>query len=112
MSEIILNVALTSILLSLVLSISKTNPVLGGFILSMPLSTLITLAFSRLQSRDPGNTMMLAKSIFVGLPTSLVFFIPFFFAERLKISFWTCYAAGVVCLSAGFFVHRYLTKFL
>lgn len=108
MVEIALNVALTSVLLSLVLWISKTNPILGGFIMSMPLSTLITLAFSKLQNQNPGNTMLLAKSIFIGIPATLTFFIPFLLAERFKLSFWTAYTTGFALLSVSFFIHRFI----
>ncbi len=85
MMPIVLNIALTSILLSLVLWVSKKNPILGGFILSLPLSTLIVLALSKIQNDDPGNTTLLAKSIFIGVPASLLFFVPFLLAERLVI---------------------------
>ncbi len=108
--EIVLNVVLTSVLLSSVLWLSKTNPVLGGFILSLPLSTLIVLAFSKIQNNDPGNTFILAKSIFVGVPASLLFFVPFLIADRLKINFWTSYTVGFLLLSVSYLVHHFIME--
>ncbi len=112
MSQIVLNVVLTSVSLSFVLWLSKTNPTLGGFILSMPLSTLITLAFSKIQNENTGNTMLLAKSIFIGIPSTLTFFIPFLLAERFNLSFWTSYTTGFLLLSVSFFKHRYVVNLL
>ena len=106
--EIAANVALTSVLLSFVLWLSRTNPILGGFIVSLPISTLIVLAFSKLRGGDTGNTFLLAKSIFVAVPSTLTFFIPFLVAERLKLSFWTSYLMGLGLLTASFFAHRWV----
>ncbi len=107
MFEIALNLVLTSAVLTLVIWISKTNPVLGGFIVSLPLSTLIVLALSKIQSDNPGNTVVLAKSIFVAVPASLLFFVPFLLSERMKLSFWTAYGLGLVLLSASYMIHKW-----
>lgn len=108
MIEIGINVLLTSTILSIVLWISKTNPVLGGFIVSLPISSIIVLAFSKLQSVDEGNTMIMAKSIFIAIPASLTFFIPFLFADKLKMSFWTTYGSGLALLLISFTIHRWV----
>lgn len=100
------NLILSATLISTALFIARTNPVLGGFIISLPLSSLITLAVSKIQSNNPGDTFALAKSIFVGVPFSLVFFVPFLFADKYKINFWAAYAAGIVLLVIGYFIHR------
>lgn len=110
MFEVILNVVLTSAILSFVLWLSKTNPILGGFIVSLPLSTLIVLAFSKIQSQDAGNTVLLAKSIFVAVPATLLFFVPFLLADKLKISFWTSYVVGFCLLVVSFGIHKVIME--
>lgn len=106
--EFVFNLALTSALLSLVLWVSKANPVLGGFIVSLPISTLIVLALSKAQSQDPANSFLLAKSIFVAVPASLLFFVPFLLAPRFKLPFWTAYAAGLGLLILSYGIHRWV----
>lgn len=108
MLEILLNIALTSVILSFALWLSKANPVLGGFIVSLPLSTLIILAVSKIQNENAGNTVILAKSIFVAVPATLLFFIPFLLSERMKISFWTSYGLGIGLLSISFITHKWI----
>lgn len=108
MAEIALNVALTSTVLSLVLWLSKTNPVLGGFIVSLPLSTLIVLAFSKIQNGDPGNTFVLAKSIFVAVPPTLLFFVPFLLADKFKLTFWSSYFLGFGLLGVSYGIHKWV----
>ena len=110
MIQLFFNVLLSATLISVVLWVSKTNPILGGFIISLPISTLITLGFSKFQNQDVGNTFMLAKSIFVSVPLTLLFFIPFLFAEKWKLSFWSSYFAGVALLAISYFIHRWLMR--
>ncbi len=104
--QIVLNVIFTSALISLVLWIAKANPKLGGFVLSLPTSTLIALAFSKIQNGDEGNTIEFAKSIFVGIPATLLFFVPFLLAEKFKMSFWTSYVCGILLLSVSYVLHK------
>ena len=110
--EIILNIGLSALLISIALWVAKANPILGGFIVSLPLSTLIVLALSKIQNETPENSTLLAKSIFIGIPSTLVFFIPFLMAEKFKLSFWQCYFSGFAMLGLGFFVHRHLANLL
>lgn len=106
--DIVFNVVLTTAILSFVLWISKTNPVLGGFVVSLPISTLIVLAISRIQNGDTGNNFILAKSIFIAIPSTLVFFIPFLVADKFKLSFWASYSIGFALLIVSFFTHKWV----
>ena len=110
--QILFNIFLSAGIISLALWIAKNNPVLGGFIVSLPIATLIVLAFNKLQTGDDASSYVLAKSIFIGIPTTLLFFIPFLLAERFKLSFWICYTSGLALLGVGYYAHKYLTQFL
>ena len=106
--HIILNVLLSSSLITLVLWLSKENPSLGGFIISLPISTLIVLALSKIQNGDAGNTTALAKSVFVSVPMTLLFFVPFLLADKLKLSFWTSYVIGFALLGVSYGLHKWV----
>ena len=67
--------------------LSKQKPELAGFLIALPITSLIVLAFSYAEHRDPKASVAFAQSIFVGIPVSLLFFLPFLFAEKLKIGF-------------------------
>jgi hypothetical protein len=110
--QITLNLLLSAALIAIALWIAKKDQILAGFIVSLPLSTLIVLALSKLQNPDTEISHRLAKSIFVGIPATTVFFIPFLLADRFRLSFWTCYGAGFLLLGMAFFIHRYLVGFL
>ena len=56
--------------------------------------------------------MLLAKSIFIAIPISMTFFLPFLLSDRLSLSFWQAYALGCLALPVGYFVHRVVARTL
>ena len=92
--------------------LSGQNPKLAGFILALPLVSLIAIAFSYYEHNDIEKTILFTKSILVALPASYLFFLPFFFAISLNMNFLMIYGAGLGLLIIGFFVHKYIANFL
>jgi len=85
------------------------KPGLAGFIFALPISTLLVIPLHYKEWNDAGKTVEFAKSIFFSVPLSLVFFIPFLFAQKYQLNFWTMYSSGVVLLIFGYFIHsRYV----
>ncbi len=105
-------VVVAALLISFVSWLSGKKTGLAGFLTALPLTTLLALAFSHAEWGDGKQSVAYAKSVFVAIPVSLLFFIPFFFAEKLSLGFWTCYFSGIALLGAGYFVHNFLTKFV
>ena len=49
--------------------LSRRFPITAGFIVALPLNTLLVLPLSYVQHGEAGNTMVLAKSIFTAVPS-------------------------------------------
>ena len=92
--------------------LSVKKPVLAGFLIALPLMSLISILFSYLEHRDMEKTIIFSKSILVGVPASLTFFIPFFFAKYLGLNFFTTYLVGIIFLICGFFSHKFIMNHL
>jgi len=99
-----------ALIISFVSWLSGRKVGLAGFLTALPLTTLIALAFSHMQWKDPSQSVEYAKSIFYAVPISLLFFIPFLFAQKLQLSFWNCYFAGIFLLIIGYFLHLAILK--
>lgn len=106
----IAKIVIAAILISFVSWLSNKKTGLAGFLTALPLTTLLALAFSHLQWNDQAQSVAYAKSVFVAVPISLVFFLPFLLAQKFNLSFWTCYGTGVVLLGVGYFAHQALSK--
>jgi hypothetical protein len=103
---------LAAVLISFVSWLSGKKTGLAGFLTALPLTTLLALAFSHLEWGNSEQSVQYAKSVFVAIPVSLLFFIPFLMAQKLNLSFWSCYSSGIVLLGVGYFVHTYVLKIL
>ena len=73
---------------------------------------MVVLPLSYQEHGSAATSILLAKSIFIAIPVSLTFFLPFLFAERVSLSFWQAYALGCAVLPVGFFIHRAVAKAL
>ena len=98
--------------------LSGKRPDLAGFIIALPLVTLLALPFSYAEYQNADTSIDFAKSIMVAVPLSLAFFVPFLFADKImavmptEFGFWGIYGLGLVCLIAAYFVHQVAVRFL
>lgn len=99
-----------AVLISFVSWLSGKKTGLAGFLTALPLTTLLALAFSHMEWGDSKQSVEYAKSVFVAIPVSLLFFVPFLFAQKLNLNFWSCYMSGIVFLGIGYFVHTFIVK--
>ncbi len=90
--------------------LSNKKPELAGFIIALPLGTMLALLFSYAEYNDAAASVRFAKSIFLAVPMSLLFFVPFLLADKLPLGFWGIYAAGFILLVIGYFAHSFMMK--
>lgn len=88
------------------------KPELAGFITALPLVSIIAIAFAYWQNHDPAASSQYAKSIILAVPVSWLFFVPFFFVEKLGITFWQAWAAGLGLLIIGYFIHQGIMRMM
>ena len=108
----VFNILISATAISFASWLSGRSPALAGFMIAMPVATLIVLPMSYAEHRDANTSVELARSIFVAIPVTLTFFVPFLLSGRLGISFWQACAIGCAALPVGFFVHRALTRLI
>lgn len=112
MGLVIAKTIVAALLISFVSWLSGKKTGLAGFLTALPLTTLLALAFSHVEWGDGKQSVEYAKSIFVAIPVSLLFFVPFLVADKLNLSFWGSYFIGIVLLGLGYFVHTSIMKYL
>ena len=90
--------------------LSKKNPEAAGFLIALPLATIIVLPFSYWTHGDPENSVQLARNILKAIPISLTFFIPFALAGRFQLGFWQAYSFGLTLLVVSYLVVKQFTN--
>lgn len=105
-----INVLVSALVISFASWLSGRLPGAAGFLVALPLATMLVLPLSFQEHGNAQTSIDLARSIFAAIPISLTFFLPFLLSDRLSLSFWQAYALGCAALPVGFFVHRALLR--
>lgn len=86
------------------------KPVLAGFIITLPLTSVIAILFSYAEYRDMDKINRFAQSIFVAVPLSLMFFVPFLFNRWVKMNFAVTFLLSILFLGASYYMASAIFK--
>jgi len=86
------------------------KPVLAGFIIALPLASMLAIFFAYFEHHDMDKLNKFAISIVVAVPLSLSFFLPFLMNKWFKLDFAYSYILGFVLLICAYFIHTSLLK--
>ena len=111
MITFIAKVLFSAIVISFASWLSIKKPVLAGFIIALPLLSILSIAFSYAEHKNLDKSILFAKSIVIGIPASLTFFLPFFFAKALGLNFATTYGLALFFLVIGFIAHKFIMNY-
>jgi len=107
---IVLNTLVSALVIGVAAWLSRRHPSSAGFLIALPLATMLVLPLAYLQHRDLGSAFQMARSILVALPITVLFFVPFLMRDRF--SFWGAYVLGCALLPVGYFLHRAIMRAL
>ncbi len=88
--------------------LSRRYAATAGFVAALPITTMLVLLLGRMDDVRFEDQVRFSRSLLVGIPLGAAFLLPFVAAPRLGLSFWSSFAAGLVLLSAGYAVHRWM----
>ncbi len=106
----ILKTILSGIIIAFASWLAGKRPVLAGFIIALPLMSILSILFSYLEYRDMEKINQFAVSILIGVPLSLTFFIPFILNKWLKMGFLPTYLSALGLLTLAYFLHQMIFK--
>lgn len=108
----VFKVLISGIIIAYASWLAGRRPVLAGFIIALPLMSILSILFSYLEYRDMSKINQFAVSILVAVPLSLSFFIPFVLNRWVKMNFTVTFSLALGILAATYFLHKLLLKFL
>ena len=110
MTFFLIKILVSGVMIAFASWLAGRNPGLAGFLIALPLMTMLALPFAYAEHHDVARVHQFAVSIMVGVPVSLSFFIPFALNKWIKMSFSTAYLLGLVCLGGGYLLHRSIVR--
>jgi len=105
-----LKIIISGMIIAFASWLAGRRPVLAGFIISLPLLSMLALVFSYAEYHDMEKINRFAVSILIAVPLSLVFFIPFLLNKWLKLNFGTTFILAIFLLVAAYSIHALIFK--
>jgi hypothetical protein len=109
---VVVNVVLSALVIGVAAWLSGRFPRAAGFLVALPLATMLVLPMAHLQHKDAENTVEFAKSILIAVPVVMLFLLPLILGVRVGWSFWLSYFLACLWLIPAFLLHRYLLRLL
>jgi len=103
-------IIISAVLIAFASWLAGRNPRLAGFIIALPLASVLAIIFSYWQYRDMQKLNEFAVSILAAVPLSLFFFVPFILNRWLKLNFSFSMILGFSCLYGAYLVHGAIFK--
>ena len=98
--QLLLRGLIAGVVVIAVSEVSKRQPRLGALLLTLPIVSVVAFVAAWTKDADLAAVSRLARETLVLVPLGLPFFVPLAFADRLGLSFWPAFAAGLVLASA------------
>ena len=90
--------------------LASNRPVLAGFIIALPITSMISILFSYAEFRNMERINQFATAIFIAVPLSLIFFLPFLLNRWVKMNFPISFILGIVLVGLVYVIYAYLSK--
>ncbi len=93
--------ALTALIILAAEEAAKRSATLGAVIVALPLVSIVSMTWLYWDTRDSAKVGAFAREIFLLLPISLLFFVPFLFEPRTHWPYWLNFGCGLFALALG-----------
>ena len=97
-----IKIFISSCVIAVTSHLAGKKPMLAGFIVALPLTSILSLSLAYWEHRDMQKLNEFALSILTAVPLSLTFFIPFLLNRWLKLNFFLSFLLGFLCLGVSY----------
>ncbi|TAM43585.1 MAG: DUF3147 family protein [Gammaproteobacteria bacterium] len=94
-------VAVSALVIVAATEVAKRSPFWGALLIALPLTSVLAMSWLYAETRDNALLTQFARDIFVLVPVSLVFFLPFWLEKKTQFGFLANMALGLVLLAAA-----------
>lgn len=96
---ILVKAGISATIIVAVSEIARRSPRLGGFLLTLPVVSILAILATWFWGQDLTTISQLSRETLVLVPLGLPFFVPLALAERYGWNFWTALASGLLLAS-------------
>lgn len=99
-------VVVSALVIALASEIAKRDSFWGALLVAMPLTSILAISWLYAETRDNSMVSRFARDIFLLVPGSLLFFLPFLLETKTQLGFLPNLLAGLALLGVAIWVMR------
>lgn len=99
-------ILVSAVVIAIATEAAKRQPFWGALIIALPLTSILAMSWLYAETRDNAQLTRFARDIFVLVPVSLVFFLPFLLEGKTQAGFLANMALGLGLLAAAVLLLR------
>ena len=100
MTQYVIKVLVSAVLIVLISELSKRSSLLGGLVASLPLVSFLAMLWLYLETKDVAKVVSLSTGIFWMVLPSLVFFLTLPALLKMKLNFYAAFGLATVLMFA------------
>lgn len=100
----------SALVIGIATEVAKRNPFWGAVIIALPLTSILAMGWLYADTRDNALLTQFARDIFVIVPVSLVFFVPFLAERKTGLGFIANMLLGLALLAVSVWLLRRITS--
>lgn len=105
MYYVVIKVVLTAVLVVAISEVGKRSLLMGGLLASIPLTSLLALAWLQVESGNREQVAALSTSIFWLIPPSLIFLAALPLLLRTELPAWAAFGISIIATGAGYWIY-------
>lgn len=94
-------VAVSALVIVAATEVAKRSPFWGALLIALPLTSVLAMSWLYAETRDNALLTQFARDIFVLVPVSLVFFLPFWLEKKTQFGFIANMLLGFVLVAVA-----------
>ena len=95
----LVKVAISALVIALASELAKRDSFWGALLVALPLTSILAISWLYAETRDNLLVTRFARDIFLLVPGSLLFFLPFLLETKTRLGFLPNLLAGLVLLA-------------
>ncbi|OGI50552.1 MAG: hypothetical protein A3E57_02005 [Candidatus Muproteobacteria bacterium RIFCSPHIGHO2_12_FULL_60_33] len=99
-------VLISAVIIGVATEVAKRYPFWGAVIIALPLTSILAMGWLYAETSDNVLVTKFARDIFLVVPVSLVFFVPFLLETRTRLGFVSNMLIGLALLAVSVWLLR------
>ena len=97
-----IKILISSLVIAGTSHLAGKKPVLAGFIIALPITSMLALSWAWFEHRDMAKINAFAVSIIAAIPPSFLFFVPFLLNRWIKLNYFWSFTIGVFLVALAY----------